>query len=205
MAHRGSFRRSGISQSQRRKKTWGAFTAPTTTAFGSSPAGVQSTTLSFNASLPLNGLTSPQETAAAFAFDTDSIEGIDPESTLMRLRGSLNMEKNSISSVEVENHAFGIAVVETTNTLGANPKFPNPANPAGAQWDGWMFYRSINSAILDAEGSIVDVKSMRKIQSGYSLIFVVGAYISMSDDTVFGVTTFTVAAQLTARGLFLLP
>jgi len=171
---------------------------------GSSANGVQNATLNFAAN-QITAAGSPAEQAFAYAFDAGDIAGIQAESTLMRIRGSLLMEKNTVAGA-IEGHvtfAFGIAVVESTNLLGPFTKFPNPANPVGAQWDGWMFYRSINTAILDAEASIIDVKSMRKIQSGYSLIFVYGGYASSDDDA--NVTTPALQATLTARGLFLLP
>jgi len=201
MAHRGSFRRSGISQSQRRKKTWGAFGAVATNSAGSSPSGVISANLNFDVSVG-SVLPSPQEHAFAYAFDADDIEGIKAESTLLRIRGSLQMLKNTANGV-LETQAFGIAVVESTNLSGASPKFPNPANPIGAQWDGWMFYRSINSAIVDANATNIDVKSMRKIQSGYSLIFIAGSHVASTDDA--SVSAPPISTQLIARGLFLLP
>jgi len=200
MAHRrGTFRR-GISDSQRRKKTWEAFTSVTTDALGSSPSGIPSPTLNFETVLAV-AAPPPQENAFAYTFPTEA-GSIDPESTIMRIRGSLNMEKNSIVGVNNQVFAFGIAVLESTNLL-APAKFPNPANSEGAAWDGWMFYRSINSSIVDANATVVDVKAMRKVQSGYSLVFIAGSYASTSHDS--DTAAGAINVQFTSRGLFLLP
>jgi len=56
---------------------------------------------------------------------------------------------------------------------------------------------------LDAEAAIIDVKSMRKIQSGYSLLLVAGTYSASTDDSP--ISAAAISTQLTARGLFLLP
>ncbi len=66
-----------------------------------------------------------------------------------------------------------------------------------------MFYRSINSGILDAASTVVDVKAMRKLQSGYSMIFVSGMHAATFDDS--DASTSAIATQITVRGLFLLP
>jgi len=200
---RRAFRGRGISQSQRRKKTWGAFIAPASNEGGESPAGILATTLNFDLSVGAT-LASPQQQAVGFFFGPGDIAGLAAESTLLRLRGSLNMTKNSVGTgVSNVTHAFGIAVVESTNVDTSPVKFPNPADPIGAQWDGWMFYRSINTSILDAEAAIIDVKSMRKIQSGYSLLLVAGTYSASTDDSP--ISAAAISTQLTARGLFLLP
>jgi len=147
-------------------------------------------------------LASPQGQSLGFVFSAGQT-GLDvrPESTLLRIRGSLQMVKNSVQAVLLETQAFGIGVMETTAALlGA---FPNPASPSGADWDGWMFYRSLMSGIVDATGSVIDVKSMRKIQSGYSLIFVSGSYAVTTDDSA--TQAPAIVSQLVARGLFLLP
>jgi len=68
-----------------------------------------------------------------------------------------------------------------------------------------MFYRSINTSILDAEAAIIDVKSMRKIESGYSLFFAYGAYAMTTDDATIGSVAAASTSLITARGLFLLP
>jgi len=157
--------------------------------------------MNFDAAAGVPGA-SPQQQSLGYVFDAGQTSfDVRPESTLLRIRGSLGLEKNSEVGVELFVHAFGIGVMETTAAnLGA---FPNPASPLGADWDGWMFYRSIHSSVVDAAGSIIDVKAMRKIQSGYSLIFVAGVYASTVDDS--NATAPAINAQFTGRGLFLLP
>jgi len=191
LAHR--IVRRGVSQSQRRKKSWGAF------AVINSPAGVVSPTIALT-TLDLSGLASPAEDVLGAVFNPT---GIPAESTLLRIRGSLLVEKNSQSVTTLFTLAYGIGVMESGAALqGA---FPNPASPAGANWDGWMFYRSINTSILDAEAAIIDVKSMRKIESGYSLFFAYGAYAMTTDDATIGSVAAASTSLITARGLFLLP
>jgi len=202
MAHRRSFGRGrGISQSQRRKKLWASFNAGAQTAAGQGL--VAQLTLNFvPPPIPVGSATGTSS-FAGFAFDASKDrEDIDPESTILRIRGSLLIDKNSQIGGEFSNFAFGIGVMETTAVQ--TPALPNPATRNGADWDGWMFYRSINTAILDAEGSIVDVKAMRKIESGYSMFFIYGQEYSSRDESV---STAEVAgsAQCSARGLFLLP
>jgi len=200
---RRAFRGRGISQSQRRKKLWAPFAAlPTTSggaAIGTTPGNI------VNFSLPTIPAGSAPGASASLGFVYDAaVDGIDPESTILRIRGSLFQDKNSVSSAsgEFTTFAFGIGVLELGAAgLGA---WPNPATPAGAEWDGWMFYRSINTSILDAEGTILDVKAMRKVQSGYSMIFVYGSQYTSSVNANL-VADLDGAAQLTARGLFLLP
>jgi len=201
MAHRrGSFRGRGISESQRRKKLWNAFSAG---AVDDTIQGtVQQTTLNFAATgvlAPASG----DSAAVAFVFDAGNAAGnIAPESTLMRIRGSLNIDKNTVTATDLLNVAFGIGVMESG---AANQSaFPIPSSAAGSDWDGWMFYRSLNSAVADATGSMVDVKAMRKIQSGYSLFFVVSATIVSFDDGA-PAANINFDAQFTGRGLFLLP
>jgi len=199
MAHRGSFRGRGISQSQRRKKAWAAFRG-----LASGTAGVSTTeslTLRFELIVGVAGA-SPQSQSVGFVFPTGKVAGnLDAESTLMRIRGSLNQAKNSVSATTQEVQAFGIGVMEQTAALLGS--FPNPADPEGANWDGWMFYRSINTAILDAEATIMDVKSMRKVQSGYALVMVAGSHGVTLDGSQLPAPAIN--TELTARGLFLLP
>jgi len=189
MTHRrGSFVRGrGISDSQWRKKLWGAF------VLSASPAGVTTPTIRLVPSM--TGGASPTEAVASVVFATQ------PEATMLRIRGSLNLEKNDVTAIEIKTLAFGIGVMETgALNLGSAP---NPASPDGSDWDGWMFTRSINTSILDANAAIVDVKSMRKIQSGYSLFFAAGVYSMTTDDSV--TTNLSPAFEFTARGLLLLP
>ena len=200
MAHRrGSFRGRGISDSQRRKKLWSAFQGP---AVNESSLGDPTITLNFElAAGPV--LTSPQSQSFAHVFVAANDAGaIDPESTLMCLRGSLQLQKNAVGVGNIQTFAFGIGVLEAgAALLGA---FPNPATPEGANWDGWMFYRSQAQGALDANAGQVDAKAMRKIQSGYALIMVMGSH-----EATFIAGSVSqapaIAGFFTSRGLFLLP
>jgi len=209
MAHRrGSFRR-GISQSQRRKKAWSALAGP---AIGQDLSGQGSFTNTFNYQIAAGSTDAFGLGDDALAFTVDAGTGasdIPQESTILRIRGSLILNKNvtdvgntpPIADQGIDTFAFGIGVMETGATqLGA---FPNPATPDGSDWDGWMFYRSINSSIVDANASVIDVKAMRKVESGMTLIMVAGVQSSMYDNTVG--TLAALSAALTARLLLLLP
>ncbi len=199
MAHRGSFRGRGISKSQRRKKSWEGFNV--LTVDDDNVGSVLTAQMNFAETGSIQN-TNPVQLSTGFAFAAGQTAGeIRPESTLIRIRGSLNMVKNAISGVTNTVVAFGIGVMETGAVFAG--AFPNPASPAGRDWDGWMFYRSIQTSILDAEASIVDVKSMRIIQSGYSLFFAMGEYKSTSDDTT--LSTANTSGEFSGRGLFLLP
>jgi len=124
-----------------------------------------------------------------------------PECTILRLRGSINLPKNEAGPTTIQNFALGIAVMELgAAKLGA---FPNPATPEGGDWDGWMFYRSQQTAALDSNASIVDVKAMRKLQSGNSFIIVAGSFFSRTDGAAPSSGAFDV--QINLRALILLP
>ena len=142
---------------------------------------------------------------SSFGLVSDPVlDKVPPESTLLRLRGSVNMPKNVAAApagVENENFAVGIGVMEIgAALLGA---FPNPASPEGGAWDGWMWYRSQQQGNLDANSGIVDIKSMRKVQSGSSIIFVGGTFAARSDDQASGTTEANI--QINLRALILLP
>jgi len=190
MAHRrgGSFRgRGGISESQRRKKTWVAFSIGSNVSngmsiFTGSTAGVAGSSL---------GL---------IVFQADLTAGFT-ESTLMRVRGSVLIPKSvpsaAVGATGDEVYGFGIAMVaDEAAAVGA---VPNPASAEGVNWDGWMFIRSNVVTAVDAEGTILDSKAMRKFGGGQSLVFVAG----VSTDDPAGSSGLQV--EFVGRGLFLLP
>jgi len=196
MAHRRSFR-GGISQSQRRKKTWIPFKAPYTsdgTLFGDIG-------LIINFQAPaVAAQVSPIGQAIGFFSDLGEVP---EESTILRIRGSLELPKNDVSTAAGEVHAIGIGVMERTAAeLGA---VPNPASPEGAAWDGWMFYRSTMLPPVEAESSLFDVKSMRKVQGGYAAIVVAGSYATNEVAGGSGTTIPAIDAKLVGRLLILLP
>jgi len=112
----------------------------------------------------------------------------------MRIRGSIFVPK---STPQNTTYAFGIAMV--SEEAGAAGSVPNPASGSGADWDGWMFYRANVLDPVDAGGTIFDCKAMRKFQGGQALVFVAGV------DTISGGGAASMAIELVARGLFLLP
>jgi len=199
MAHRGAFRSRGISQSQRRKKSWIQITGATN--IDGTIFGAQNPNLQF---VIASGTGASDTEGASFGFVSDPVlDNVPAESTILRIRGSINMPKNTTDNVnEVKNYAVGIGVMEATAALlGA---FPNPATPDGGAWDGWMFYRSIQATALDANATQFDVKSMRKVQSGQSIIVVFGRFISTADGANVGGIPED-KAQLNMRALILLP
>jgi len=119
------------------------------------------------------------------------------ESTLLRIRGVLSVPKSSYGSSAAGIVAFGIGIV--SDKAATAEAVPNPATATGYDWDGWMFLRQNITQVLDPAGEIVDVKSMRKWQSGDSIVFVAGA----STDAAAGFASQAVSFSL--RGLFLLP
>jgi len=189
MAHRrgGSSRGRGISQSQRRKTKW--------VSFGT------------DSNIPIsigiinevgNQVTGTEVTATAFIADPMS-EGLQ-ESTILRIRGSLFLRENKkaalLSNRFSEAFAYGIGVV--TQEAAEAGAVPNPASVDGASWDGWMFYRSQMEPNIDAQSTVIDVKAMRKLESGYTLVFVLGAVFNDA------YTAVQPEAQLAARILFML-
>lgn len=200
MSHRRFFRGRSVSQSQRRKKVWGAFRA---LAGDAVDTGTEGTLLMNFAGTSTAIIGNRSDAVTSFVFEAQNFGNeIVPESTLIRLRGALELTKNSIDVTDQFTRAFGIGVIETGAALLGST--PNPASPEGANWDGWMFWRSIQQGALDANAGIVDVKAMRKIQSGYSLVFAMGEHVVTDNGTPPSVGAFT-SGFFTARGLFLLP
>jgi len=196
-------RRVGISQSQRRKKSWIQVTGPSI-ANNSNTVGLQ--TPNMNLRLPAFTPTFDGVGQSVGLISDPVLDKIPPESTILRIRGSLNLPKNQVQSAggtgENINFALGIGVMEATGAaLGG---FPNPATPDGGAWDGWMFYRSQQAGSLDANASVFDVKSMRKVQSGYAVILVFGQFITTNDQSVPPITVDTLC-QVNLRALILLP
>jgi len=121
------------------------------------------------------------------------------ESTILRIRGQLNVPKGvySTSPASTELVAFGIGVV--SDQAATALAVPNPATATGYDWDGWMFVRQSPLDTVEISAGIVDVKAMRKWQSGDSIVFVAGAATS-------NVAGFAPAKiEFSLRGLFLLP
>jgi len=201
MARARSFRRGGISDSQRRKKSWVQITGPPVDTAGGFDATLQTPLLNFVLADNAGGALTDSNSVGFFSDPL--LDKIPAESTILRLRGSLNMPKNAVGGSALTFFAFGIGVMEAT--AAALGGFPNPATPEGGAWDGWLQYRSQQTAQLDANASIFDAKSMRKVQSGYAIVVVFGRYRASTDGQVLGASGVNDSMQLNARGLILLP
>jgi len=186
MAHRrGSFRGRGISESQRRKKTWAGFGIA-----GIPNYGIE-LRLGVPGAAPLDAVVLAQFSSAT---SSKFVEG-----TLIRLRGSVDVPKSTAGDTTTSiTVAFGIGFI--TDEAAAAVSVPNPATPEGASWDGWMFHRTGAQGNLDANSGVVDSKSMRKWNDGQSLVFVAG----MSLPSLSTVATVQIV-QVFLRGLILLP
>ncbi len=203
MARKRSFRPRGISDSQRRKKTW----VQVGIANGAVGAGNMAFATSLLIETPTIGSGAGSNDFALFGLvqsgatevgDESSV--LPDESTILRMRGSLNYPKNSatqgtLPGVPQEQFAFGMGVTDVRSLVNG----ASPLPITDASWDGWMFLRQSSIAPLDSEGTIVDVKSMRKIKSG-DAFFVVGQGVAGG-----GGTSFNGMWQLDLRILLLLP
>jgi len=183
MAHRTRGRSLGrIPDSIRRKKSWLSF------GLAADPTFI----IALQPATPAIGAPTVDVVAVASGDAPHLVEG-----TLIRMRGSILVPKSSDDTVVADVMAFGIGFV--TDEAAAAAAVPNPATVLGADWDGWMFFRSNVAAPVDTTGTIMDAKSMRKWNSGMSLVLVAGAA------TTNGTPVATAAVQLQLRGLFLLP
>jgi len=187
MAHRrGGFRgrSGGISESQRRKKSWLGFADTGNIATGNILE--VASLVGAGSALAVKGITS------ADAGVIGLLEG-----TIMRIRGSVEVPKSTgtVGPVNMHTVAFGIGFV--TDEAFQAAAVPNPATAGGADWDGWLFYRSQLQGSLDANAGVVDSKAMRKWQSGTSLVLVAGQASDAPESAVTIVALF--------RSLFLLP
>jgi len=182
---RSTFRR-GISDTQRRKKAW--IDMNVQSALGND---ISSGTL-----VPPD-LVAPGDSLTLLQFPSQS--GFI-ESTILRIRGALTVPKSDYGlglALNNETFAFGIGIV--SDAAAEALAVPNPATATGYDWDGWLFLRQSNQSTVEAQATIVDVKAMRKWQSGDSIVFVAG----MATDQLAGITGLDFGFSL--RGLFLLP
>jgi len=197
MAHRRSFTR-GISQSQRRKKTWIQLKqlAPS----GGEIPGFITTFQSF---IPATG-PSGNGARAGFIFVTGDgtaefplVSNFPEECTILRIRGSLLFPKyitsEPLGTTDVAT-SFGFGVAAITD-LDAQ-SYPAPGS--NADWDGWMFKRQSPVSPVDSAGTIVDVKAMRKIKSG-------DCFFTMAESVALGTTSTDAQWQYDMRLLILLP
>lgn len=127
------------------------------------------------------------------------VSTIPEESTILRIRGSLLFPNYNIDDPIVAGAAF-----ETCFGMGVAPikdldadSYPGPCSEAS--WDGWMFRRQSSLEDITFEGSIIDVKAMRKVKSG-DAFFVMAEMVNIS-----AVGTLDFDWQWDLRLLILLP
>jgi len=191
MAHRRGFSGRGgrgISDSQRRKKTW--------ESMDNSFLGTEDV---IGTQLLPPGLIAAGESASILAFSTADNPSF-AESTILRIRGYVDVPKSTTDTgVAFQTaFAFGIGIV-TEQAADSVIGIPNPATITGQDWDGWLFLRSSNQIALDITGTMLDVKAMRKWKGGESIVLVAGfAMAKVAGDT-------TQPFSMSMRGLFLKP
>jgi len=167
MAHRRGFRGRGISDSQRRKKTW----VSVKLLIGGGEARVPGFSTGINLSVT-PGTLSGEASRDGFILSSGDGTGNDPlvstlpeESTILRIRGSLDFPTSdgapAILATDI-NTSFGFGVTGLTDNNATS--YPGPISDA--DWDGWMFLRQSHLKPVSSDGTVVDVKSMRKLKSG---------------------------------------
>jgi len=183
---RSTFRR-GTSETQRRKKAWIDMSAAP--AFGEDQSGGSM----IPPDIPAGG-------SSLQLLQFPSQPGFI-ESTILRIRGALTVPKSlyGLGAVAGDNviFAFGIGIV--SDAAAEALAVPNPATSTGVDWDGWMFLRQSDQSTVESQATIVDIKAMRKWQSGDSIVIVAG----MSTNAV--APQSAVEFGFSLRGLFLLP
>ncbi len=175
MAHRRTFRGRGISDSQRRKKTWIAVKEQT----GATGALQSFFRTSISMNVAATGSVNGDSQSATFGLiDVGSAPGGDEfsmlpeESTILRIRGTLDFPKNvkgSIAQVVNAQYLWGIGVTDIRGIVNG----ANPLPITDSDWDGWMLLRGGTLPPLDATGTILDIKSMRKLKTGDALFIAV--------------------------------
>ena len=164
------FRGRGISQAQRRKKTWLQVSALVGAGQSSGLGG----SLQFEVTTPTQIGSANRDGFIAMSGDgtgDSSFEGSIPsESTILRIRGSLAFPANlprTIGNLEVGDNQFNFGI--GVSSISDNQATSYPAPISDSDWDGWMFLRQSAVADITYPGSVVDVKAMRKINDGEAL------------------------------------
>ncbi len=184
MAHRRT-RSRGISQTQRRKKTW--LQLRTVIGVGDQTPGFQT---SFGLGVDTPGSFGSSDRDGFFAATGDGTgaapfqSSLPEESTILRVRGSLQFPKTEVTggggTFGIANQAaFGFGVAPLTDNF--NSSYPGPITDA--DWDGWMFLRQSTLPPVEANSGIVDVKAMRKLRSG-DTFFVMAEGLQIAATTV---------------------
>jgi len=165
MAHGRRPRGRGVSDSQRRKKTWNQIKELSAVGSGQAPG--------FHTNFELSvtpGAVTGIGVRDGFILATGVGTGVSPivsslpeECTILRIRGSLVFPKYIVGAgAGAVDCSFGMGVSGISD-LDSN-SYPAPISDA--DWDGWMFKRAGAVSPVDPTGAIVDVKAMRKIKSG---------------------------------------
>jgi len=168
---RRAFRGRGISQSQRRKKTW--VQLKFLIAGGAATPGF-STTEAFRITAPSapDGASARSGTISASGSGIGSdplVSSLPRESTILRVRGSLTFPVSKFDPAALQldtafSMGFGVTQLSDLNI----DSYPGPISDA--DWAGWMFLRQGSQAPIDATGTIVDVKAMRKVKTDETFI-----------------------------------
>jgi len=164
MAHRrGAFRSRGVSDSQRRKKTWVALRflvadqipgLSTSFSFRATPQGVNGTSAR-NGFIAAGGSGIPSD---------PFVSTLPDECTILRIRGSLTFPATKFDSAALAldtAFSFGMGVAALQDNIADN----YPAPITDPNWSGWMFMRQSTQIPVDAVGTFVDVKAMRKMKT----------------------------------------
>ncbi len=188
MAHRrGSFRRGGgISDAQRRKKTW--VSLKVATGANTAPESDFMTAIEMETAIS-GGVFQPSKVAIIAVNDPTAQIGnesssLGEETTILRTRGSLLFPKSDPAQAAspnliVQQNAFGIGVTDVRSLV--NGVFPGPI--VDADWDGWMFLRQSTVTPVDSVGTVIDIKAMRKIESGDALFVAAESISAMAATT----------------------
>jgi len=193
---RSGFRGRGISQAQRRKKTW--VPVGEIISAGQTPGIATSFLISLTTPATIG-----QATRNGFIVMVGDGTGASPltstlesESTILRIRGSLLFPKTTFTSgtgVQIQ-FSFGIGITAISDLQAAS--YPGPISDA--DWDGWMFLRQSGVAPADSVGTMMDVKAMRKINDGEALFV-------MAEGLNVGATAVQADWLVDLRVLLLLP
>ncbi len=188
MAHRrGSFR--GRAATPRRKKTW---------VQALLPAGV--------GVLEQPWIQVPDITPTAEGFfrvvdlfppGAANENKIPTESTVLRIRGQVTVPKSAAAALFTA-QAWGVCVLDLPTDPLTSDDIPGPLS--APEWDGWMFIRGPSDQVaVDVQGTMYDVKAMRKVEGGKRLAFVSELYADAVSGTPQQMPTYS------ARVLLALP
>jgi len=192
MAHRRNFR-SSFRGGQRRKKTWVQALQPADGPGGS----LQLTPFLQQIQLTPVAADTYLRVADVFTPGSPSENGIPTESTVLRIRGQVEVAKSTLAGGDDQLFAFGICVIDLPSFPTSTDDLPGPMS--APEWDGWMFIRGPSLfGPLDVNATAYDVKAMRKIEGGQRLAFIQEAY-SQDGTAIMSGTNFS------ARVLLALP